>query len=143
MPLMKATLEQFLLRGAKLSNTDWVIGLVVYAGHDTKLLRNMGKNKYKQTHIERKLNTVVIFLILFQTILCLIISILATNFTQEHEISTDEDNNIKGSVYLFKDPSTSEGDLILDAIIGFLKFFLLLSSILPISLLVSLEIIKI
>lgn len=143
MPLMKATLDQFLPRGAKLSNTDWIIGMVVYAGHDTKILRNMGKNKYKQTHIERKLNKVVIFLICFQTILCLIISTLAANFNQNNEISSDSNNKVKGAVYLFKDPSASEGSLIIDAIFGFLKFFLLLSSILPISLLVSLEIIKV
>jgi len=66
LPLMKVTLNQFLLRGAVLSNTDWIIGVVVYAGHDTKLLRNMGKGKYKQTHIEKLLNKVVIFLIIFQ-----------------------------------------------------------------------------
>jgi hypothetical protein len=50
---MKTTLDQFMLRGAVLSNTDYIIGLVVYAGHDTKLLKNIGKNKYKQTHIEK------------------------------------------------------------------------------------------
>lgn len=69
LPMIKGTLQQFLLRGAVLSNTDWIIGMVVYAGHDTKLLRNMGKVKYKQTHIEKRLNKVVIFLILFQTLL--------------------------------------------------------------------------
>ena len=67
--MVKVTLDQFLLRGSVLSNTDWIIGMVVYAGLDTKLLRNMGKNKYKQTHIEKRLNKVVVFLILFQTLL--------------------------------------------------------------------------
>jgi magnesium-transporting ATPase (P-type) len=60
---VRVSLDQFLLRGAVLSNTDWIIGIVVYAGQDTKLLRNVGKTKYKQTHIERRLNHVVIFLI--------------------------------------------------------------------------------
>ena len=69
MQMVKVTLDQFLLRGSVLSNTDWIIGLVVYAGLDTKLMKNMGKNKYKQTHIEKRLNKVVVFLILFQTLL--------------------------------------------------------------------------
>ncbi|CAI2358915.1 unnamed protein product [Moneuplotes crassus] len=142
-PLMKTTLDQFLLRGAVLSNTDWIIGMVVYAGHDTKLLKNLGKNKYKQTHIERRLNKVVIFLILFQTALCLIISILAANYNQRNGITTNSEDEAEGSIYLFKDPSSSNTNVFLDALLGFLKFFLLLSSILPISLLVSLEIIKV
>lgn len=55
----------------------------------------------------------------------------------------NDQNETKGSVYLFKDPSESETSFYIDGILGFLKFFLLLSSILPISLLVSLEIIKV
>ncbi|CAI2358814.1 unnamed protein product [Moneuplotes crassus] len=142
-PLMKTTLDQFLLRGAVLSNTDWIIGMVVYAGHDTKLLKNLGKNKYKQTHIEKRLNKVVIFLILFQTALCLMISFLAANYNQRNGITTNSEDEAEGSIYLFKDPSSSNTNVLLDALLGFLKFFLLLSSILPISLLVSLEVIKV
>jgi phospholipid-transporting ATPase len=34
------TLSQLLLRGAKLKNTKWIIGVAVYTGHDAKLLMN-------------------------------------------------------------------------------------------------------
>jgi len=68
---------------------------------------------------------------------------LAADYNQRNELSTNEDQEIKGPVYLFESPQSSDTDLIIDAIFGFLKFFLLLSSILPISLLVSLEIIKV
>lgn len=67
LPVLKTTLSQFMLRGSVLTNTDWAIGMVVYAGHESKLLLNMGGAKYKQTHIEKTLNKVVIFLIAFQT----------------------------------------------------------------------------
>jgi phospholipid-transporting ATPase len=34
------TLSQLLLRGARLKNTKWIIGVAVYTGHDAKLLMN-------------------------------------------------------------------------------------------------------
>jgi phospholipid-transporting ATPase len=32
--------DQLLLRGAQLRNTPWVYGLVVFTGHETKLMQN-------------------------------------------------------------------------------------------------------
>jgi P-type E1-E2 ATPase len=66
----------------------------------------------------------------------------SAGYSQTHQISV-EDEEVQGSVYLFKDPEESDANILIDGILAFLKFFLLLSSILPISLLTSLEIIKV
>ena len=99
---LKVTYSQFLLRGAVLANTDWIIGMVVYAGHDTKLMRNMGKVKYKQTHIEKTLNKIVIFLVIFQVILCITVAIQAAAFIQKNTLVESNGTNTKGFVYLYK-----------------------------------------
>lgn len=31
--------DQVLLRGAQIRNTQWVVGIVVYTGHDSKLMQ--------------------------------------------------------------------------------------------------------
>lgn len=39
---MEATsLENLLMRGCKLKNTKWTLGMVVYTGHESKVMMNM------------------------------------------------------------------------------------------------------
>ena len=52
--------DKMLLRGCRLRNTRWCYGLVIFAGSDTKLMRNGGKTKFKQTHIDKLLNYLII-----------------------------------------------------------------------------------
>ncbi|XP_049495496.1 phospholipid-transporting ATPase IK isoform X8 [Panthera uncia] len=48
-----------LLRGCKVRNTDTCYGLVIYAGFDTKIMRNCGKIHLKRSRIDRLLNRLV------------------------------------------------------------------------------------
>ncbi|XP_058584473.1 phospholipid-transporting ATPase IK isoform X10 [Neofelis nebulosa] len=48
-----------LLRGCKVRNTDTCYGLVIYAGFDTKIMRNCGKIHPKRSRIDRLLNRLV------------------------------------------------------------------------------------
>ena len=48
--------ENLLLRGSSLRNTEWVIGFVIYAGHQTKIMMNSISSKYKQSSIEKGTN---------------------------------------------------------------------------------------
>ena len=48
-----------LLRGCRMRNTRWCYGLVVFAGNDTKLMRNSGKTKLKRTSLDRFLNVLI------------------------------------------------------------------------------------
>ena len=43
MTLLLTLLHVHVLQGCRLRNTEWMYGLVVYAGHDTKLVKNSGK----------------------------------------------------------------------------------------------------
>lgn len=62
--------ENLLLRECFIKNTDYVEGIVVYAGHETKAMLNNGGPRYKCSKLERKMNTDVIWCVLVLLFLC-------------------------------------------------------------------------
>jgi phospholipid-transporting ATPase len=67
--------DQLLLRGATLRNTPWIHGVVVFTGHETKLMRNATATPIKRTSVERQLNMLVLMLIGLLLILSVISSV--------------------------------------------------------------------
>lgn len=67
--------DQLLLRGATLRNTPWVHGVVVFTGHETKLMRNATATPIKRTAVERQLNVDIIMLVGILLLLSLVSSI--------------------------------------------------------------------
>ncbi|CAG8763600.1 9028_t:CDS:2, partial [Acaulospora morrowiae] len=53
---------QVLLRGAQLRNTQWIYGIAVFTGHETKLMRNASATPIKRTSVEKMVNVQIIFL---------------------------------------------------------------------------------
>ncbi|KAG6335478.1 hypothetical protein ID866_3606 [Astraeus odoratus] len=49
-------LQMVLLRGTILRNTDWVIGVVLFTGVDTKIVLNSGGTPSKRSRVERQTN---------------------------------------------------------------------------------------
>ena len=46
--------DNLLLRECVLKNTDFVEGIVVYAGHESKAMLNNGGPRYKRSKLERQ-----------------------------------------------------------------------------------------
>ena len=67
--------DQLLLRGATLRNTPWIHALVVFTGHETKLMRNATATPIKRTAVERMLNLQILMLIGILIALSLVSSI--------------------------------------------------------------------
>jgi len=58
--------QHFLLRGSVLRNTGWILGLVVYTGTDTKIMKNRGKAVPKLSNIEHTVNRLITMVLLAQ-----------------------------------------------------------------------------
>nr|XP_042702566.1 phospholipid-transporting ATPase ID-like isoform X2 [Chrysemys picta bellii] len=121
-----------LLRGCTIRNTEWCFGLVIYAGPDTKLMQNCGKTTFKRTSIDRLMNVLVLVIFAFLALMCFILAI--GNGIWEH------DKGYYFQVYLpWADGVTSA------PYSGFLMFWsyvIILNTVVPISLYVSVEIIR-
>ncbi|TPX13888.1 uncharacterized protein E0L32_005588 [Thyridium curvatum] len=50
------TIDNVLLRGCNLRNTEWALGIVIFTGHDTKIMMNAGITPSKRARIARELN---------------------------------------------------------------------------------------
>jgi len=57
--------EQVLLRGSSLRNTSFILGIAIYTGHDTKVMKNSAKSRPKQSKIEIAMNRYIIISIFF------------------------------------------------------------------------------
>lgn len=58
-----------ILRGCKLKNTDWIIGVVVYTGEDTAIMMNSSQPFTKTSNIERQVNNIILMIFAFE-LLC-------------------------------------------------------------------------
>jgi magnesium-transporting ATPase (P-type) len=58
-----------LLRGSSLKNTDYIYGLVVFTGHETKIMKNSVNSKSKFSRLELATNNYILLIMLLQ--LCL------------------------------------------------------------------------
>jgi magnesium-transporting ATPase (P-type) len=45
--------DNFLLRGSSLRSTEYIYGLVIFTGHDTKIMRNSSKFRHKMSKVEK------------------------------------------------------------------------------------------
>jgi phospholipid-translocating ATPase len=50
------SIKNVLLRGCMLRNTEWVLGLVIFSGADTKIRLNSGATPLKRSVLENKMN---------------------------------------------------------------------------------------
>uniref|UniRef100_A0AAY4ALB2 Phospholipid-transporting ATPase n=1 Tax=Denticeps clupeoides TaxID=299321 RepID=A0AAY4ALB2_9TELE len=120
---------QVLLRGAQLRNTQWVVGIIVYTGHDSKLMQNSTKAPLKRSNVERVTNVQILVLFCILLVMAMVSSVGAAIWNREH---TQEK-----CWYLFRkdDISTNFG-------YNLLTFIILYNNLIPISLLVTLEVVK-
>ncbi|XP_034047826.1 phospholipid-transporting ATPase ID-like [Thalassophryne amazonica] len=123
--------EKMLLRGCTLRNTEWCFGLVIFGGPDTKLMQNSGKTIFKRTSIDHLMNILVLCIFGFLACMCTILAI--GNAVWEVR---------EGSVFTAFLPRPPRINTALSSFLSFWSYIIVLNTVVPISLYVSVEIIR-
>ncbi|XP_018405938.1 PREDICTED: phospholipid-transporting ATPase ID isoform X5 [Cyphomyrmex costatus] len=129
--------DKIILRGCVLRNTQWCYGMVIFAGKDTKLMQNSGKTKFKRTSIDRLLNLLIIGIVFFLLSLCLFCMVgcgiwesLVGRYFQAY---------LPWDSLVPSEPITGATVI---ALLVFFSYSIVLNTVVPISLYVSVEVIR-
>lgn len=127
--------NSFILRGCILRNTKFVYGVVTYNGQETKVMLNSIKAQPKMSSLEKKVNKQIIILSMIQLSLSMGFAIISVIY---------QSLNVKSKAYM-----EYESDKIFNDRSAFTawpmylgKWLLILNNFIPISLLVSHEMVK-
>ncbi|KAG0799557.1 hypothetical protein G6F22_003107 [Rhizopus arrhizus] len=121
--------NMLLLRGAQLRNTSWIYGVAVFTGHETKLMLNSSKKPTKSSNVARKTNRNILYLFAMLVVMSILCSI------GNYVISVKYGDSID---YVGV-PLTQIGK---EVGYNILTFMILFNSFIPISLMVTMEIVK-
>jgi len=120
-----------LLRGCSLKNTEWILGVVVSTGRETKIMLNSGSTPSKRARMAKDLDWNVIYNFIILFFMCLVSGIV-------QGVTWAQGNN---SLDFFEYGSIG-GNPPLDGLITFWSAVILFQNLVPISLYISLEIIR-
>jgi phospholipid-translocating ATPase len=125
------SINNLLLRGCNLRNTEWVLAVVVFTGGDTKIMINSGITPSKRSRIARELNWNVIYNFIILLIMCLVSGIVQGIIWSQGNNSLD-----------FFEFGSIGGKPSIDGLITFWAAVILFQNLVPISLYISLEIVR-
>jgi phospholipid-transporting ATPase len=125
-------------RGSVLRNTDFVYALVIYSGLNTKIMKNLKQGKLKTSSLEAKLNTLVLYAFGYNAVL-LVTSVVLEYVNYTYALSKETGSDLYGFAWYigFQTPTTLS-----HLYTTILSFFTLYTYVIPISLFVTIELVR-
>ncbi|GKV03015.1 hypothetical protein SLEP1_g15380 [Rubroshorea leprosula] len=81
--------SNIVLRGCQLKNTDWIIGVVVYTGQETKAMLNSTVSPAKRSKLESYMNRETFWLFIFLLVMCSVVALGMCLWLHHHEEELD------------------------------------------------------
>jgi len=128
---INANIKNMLLKGSILKNTKEIFGLVIYTGFNTKIMQNAKNPPIKMSNVMKTMNVILITVFFFQLTCCTLFSYAYLEFTEKNQNYLESYLNSAHSVSLSA------------FAVKFFTFLVAYSHLIPISLYVAMEIVKI
>ena len=131
--------ENILLRSCQIRNTKWIVGIVTSTGVDTKIMRNVAPAPHKTSRLMKDTNKLVGTAFVSMIVVCTICSIMSYSWAWQ---TTD-------ATYLTNENTLSKSNsdvalpsLEIQTIYQFFTFCIIFGNFVPISLYVTLDLVK-
>ncbi|XP_011622669.1 phospholipid-transporting ATPase 1 [Amborella trichopoda] len=137
--------SNIVLRGCQLKNTDWIIGVVVYAGQETKAMLNSAISPSKRSKLEGYMNRETLWLSVFLFVMCAVVAFGMGLWLERHMDRLDtlpfyrrkyftkgQENGKRYNYY----------GLPLEIFFSFLSSVIVFQIMIPISLYISMELVR-
>lgn len=137
--------SNIVLRGCQLKNTEWAIGVVVYAGQETKAMLNSAASPSKRSRLETYMNRETLWLSVFLATMCLVVAVGTGLWLKRHE------NQLDTLPYYRKTYSAGSKNagkpykfygIPMEAFFSFLSSIIVFQIMIPISLYITMELVR-
>lgn len=118
--------SNILLRGSSLKNTKWIIGVVIFVGLETKIMMNKHNPHHKRSNVEKRLNKYLVFVFSMLFMISIMGSIISITYS----------NTYPDSVEYFSGQDNKF------AALNFITLLILYNSLVPISLYITMDLVK-
>ncbi|KAK9159340.1 hypothetical protein Scep_005914 [Stephania cephalantha] len=139
------TQSNLILRGCQLKNTEWVIGVVVYAGQETKAMLNSTACSSKRSRLETYMNRETLWLSVFLFVMCAVVALGMGLWLERHKDRLDtlpyyrrryfNDGLKKGKTYRYY-------GIAMEIFFSFLSSVIVFQIMIPISLYITMELVR-
>ncbi|MBW0465580.1 hypothetical protein O181_005295 [Austropuccinia psidii MF-1] len=126
-------LISILLRGTVIRNTEWIIGLVIFTGPNTKIMLNSSPTPSKRSKVERQMNPMVFINLAILALMCLF-NAIGTHLAEKYYY--------KRNAYWSVGSDRSDDNPDINGLIGFAYAMITYQNIVPISLYISIEFVR-
>lgn len=135
-------INNVLLRGGKLKNVDYVYGITIYTGKDSKLMKNINHSSLKFSNIDRKLNYIVVYILIICLLLCIICTIVGGSFRNKY-FPDYEIGDLSADYMFYYDYKNGDDNNALEIVRIFSANFITFNTLIPISIIIVMAVVKV
>ena len=136
--------SNIILRGCQLKNTEWVVGVVVYAGQETKAMLNSAMSPSKRSRLESYMNRETLWLSVFLFTMCLVVALGMGLWLQRHKDQLDELPYYRKTYFGGRSTGKSYKfyGIPMETFFSFLSSIIVFQIMIPISLYITMELVR-